>query len=30
VKNYAGAQDTVFARSRDNGMAALGQWDRTA
>src|SRR3546814_6694113 len=26
VKNYAGAQDTVFARARDNGMAALGQW----
>ena len=28
VKNYAGAQDTVFARARDNGMAALGQWDK--
>ncbi|TBR08170.1 MAG: fructose-bisphosphate aldolase class I [Lysobacter sp.] len=24
--NYAGAQQTVFARARDNGLAALGQW----
>ncbi len=24
--NYAGAQETVFARARDNGLAALGQW----
>jgi len=30
VNNYAGAQETVFARARDNGMAALGKWDRAA
>jgi fructose-bisphosphate aldolase class I len=24
--NYAAAQQTVFARARDNGLAALGQW----
>lgn len=24
--NYAKAQETVFARARDNGLAALGQW----
>ena len=28
VGNFAGAQNTVFARARDNGMAALGKWDR--
>ena len=26
VGNYAKAQETVFARARDNGLAALGQW----
>ena len=26
VANVAKAQDTVFARARDNGLAALGQW----
>ena len=30
VNNYAGAQDTVFARARDNGMAALGKWSKAA
>ena len=24
--NYAAAQQTVFERARDNGLAALGQW----
>ena len=26
--NFAKAQDTVFARARDNGLAALGQWKK--
>lgn len=26
VANFGKAQDTVFARARDNGLAALGQW----
>ena len=26
VGNVAKAQETVFARARDNGLAALGQW----
>jgi fructose-bisphosphate aldolase class I len=26
VGNFAKAQETVFARARDNGLAALGQW----
>jgi fructose-bisphosphate aldolase class I len=25
--NYAEAQKTVYARARDNGLAALGQWN---
>jgi fructose-bisphosphate aldolase class I len=25
--NYAEAQKTVHARARDNGLAALGQWN---
>ncbi|MEP6633658.1 MAG: class I fructose-bisphosphate aldolase [Luteimonas sp.] len=25
--NFAKAQDTVFARARDNGLAALGKWE---
>ena len=28
--NVAGARDTVFARARDNGLAALGQWKPAA
>ncbi len=28
--NYAEAQKTVAARARDNGLAALGQWDEAA
>ncbi|MCW5580662.1 MAG: fructose-bisphosphate aldolase class I, partial [Luteimonas sp.] len=28
--NVAKAQQAVFARARDNGMAALGRWDRAA
>lgn len=28
--NVARAQETVFARARDNGLAALGQWERAA
>ena len=30
VNNIAKAQETVFARARDNGLAALGQWKRAA
>ncbi|MCD9033759.1 fructose-bisphosphate aldolase class I [Luteimonas sp. Y-2-2-4F] len=28
--NVAKAQETVYARARDNGLAALGQWSRAA
>lgn len=28
--NVAQAQETVYARARDNGLAALGQWSRAA
>jgi fructose-bisphosphate aldolase class I len=30
VKNVAKAQETVYARARDNGLAALGQWKKVA
>ncbi|MFD0739230.1 class I fructose-bisphosphate aldolase [Lysobacter koreensis] len=30
VNNVAKAQQTVFARARDNGLAALGQWQSAA
>ena len=30
VNNIAKAQQTVFARARDNGLAALGQWNKAA
>jgi fructose-bisphosphate aldolase, class I len=30
VNNIAKAQETVHARARDNGLAALGQWKRAA
>lgn len=30
VNNVASAQQTVFARARDNGLAALGQWQSAA
>ncbi|NUO77963.1 fructose-bisphosphate aldolase class I [Lysobacter sp. 5GHs7-4] len=30
VNNVASAQQTVFARARDNGLAALGQWKSAA
>ena len=30
VNNIAKAQETVFARARDNGLAALGQWKKAA
>ncbi len=30
VNNIASAQQTVFARARDNGLAALGQWKSAA
>ena len=30
VGNVAEAQQTVFARARDNGLAALGQWKYAA
>jgi fructose-bisphosphate aldolase class I len=30
VGNFAKAQDTVFARARDNGLAALGKWGKAA
>src|SRR6478736_5009610 len=29
-KNIGKAQETVFARARDNGLAALGQWKKAA
>ncbi|MCC8364128.1 fructose-bisphosphate aldolase class I [Lysobacter sp. A6] len=29
-KNIGKAQETVFARARDNGLAALGQWKKVA
>jgi fructose-bisphosphate aldolase class I len=28
--NFAKAQATVFARARDNGLAALGRWSKAA
>ena len=30
VGNVAAAQQTVFARARDNGLAALGKWTKAA
>ncbi|MCI4568622.1 class I fructose-bisphosphate aldolase [Lysobacter sp. CFH 32150] len=30
VNNVAKAQQTVYARARDNGLAALGQWSKAA
>jgi len=30
VANIGSAQQTVFSRARDNGLAALGQWRKTA
>ena len=30
VGNVASAQKTVFARARDNGLAALGQWKKAS
>lgn len=30
ANNVAAAQQTVFARARDNGLAALGQWESAA
>jgi fructose-bisphosphate aldolase, class I len=30
VGNFAKAQQTVYARARDNGLAALGQWKKAA
>jgi fructose-bisphosphate aldolase class I len=30
VANLGKAQETVFARARDNGLAALGQWSKAA
>ncbi|MEO7252053.1 MAG: class I fructose-bisphosphate aldolase [Arenimonas sp.] len=30
VGNVVGAQKTVFARARDNGLAALGQWKKAS
>ncbi|QSX78617.1 class I fructose-bisphosphate aldolase [Agrilutibacter solisilvae] len=30
VNNFAAAQKTVFARAKDNGLAALGQWKSAA
>ena len=30
VNNFAAAQQTVYARARDNGLAALGQWQKAA
>ncbi|MDQ3230125.1 MAG: fructose-bisphosphate aldolase, partial [Pseudomonadota bacterium] len=30
VNNVGKAQQTVFSRARDNGMAALGQWQSAA
>jgi fructose-bisphosphate aldolase, class I len=30
VNNFAAAQQTVYARAKDNGLAALGQWQKAA
>jgi fructose-bisphosphate aldolase class I len=30
VGNVAAAQQTVYARARDNGLAALGRWGKAA
>jgi fructose-bisphosphate aldolase class I len=30
VNNFAAAQKTVYARAKDNGLAALGQWQKAA
>ena len=30
VNNVAAAQQTVYARARDNGLAAMGQWTKGA
>lgn len=30
VNNFAAAQQTVYARAKDNGLAALGQWKKAA
>ena len=30
VGNFAAAQQTVYARAKDNGLAALGQWKKAA
>ena len=30
VNNFAAAQKTVYARAKDNGLAALGQWEKAA
>jgi fructose-bisphosphate aldolase class I len=30
ANNVGRAQDTVYARARDNGLAALGRWTRAA
>ena len=30
VNNVRKAQETVYARARDNGLAALGQWSKKA
>ncbi|MFC5570071.1 class I fructose-bisphosphate aldolase [Lysobacter yangpyeongensis] len=30
VNNFAAAQKTVYARAKDNGLAALGQWKKVA
>jgi hypothetical protein len=30
ANNVGRAQDTVFARARDNGLAALGKWTKAA
>jgi fructose-bisphosphate aldolase class I len=30
VGNFAKAQQTVYARAKDNGLAALGQWKKAA
>jgi len=30
VKNFADAQKIVAARAKENGLAALGQWQKAA
>jgi fructose-bisphosphate aldolase class I len=30
VKNFADAQKIVVSRARENGLAALGQWQKAA